>query len=149
MGGVATEEKYIIRAQYLDLVYSQSDTLYDMIPHAPRPLNDPTRTALEPGYVSNTKTTSNPAHTLEINAVQSTSSHKLGGKNKNKGKSKKFSNQEDTTKTVDTQLNRKAKFPYMICTEDHYMKYFPPREEVNNFLKCTSLPAVLTDPFPI
>jgi hypothetical protein len=50
MGGVVTEEKAISRAQYLDLVYSQSDTLYDMIPHAPRPSNDLTRPALEPGF---------------------------------------------------------------------------------------------------
>jgi hypothetical protein len=40
MGGVVTEEKVIIHAQYLDLVYSQYGTLYDMIPHDPRPPND-------------------------------------------------------------------------------------------------------------
>jgi hypothetical protein len=38
MGGVVTEEKAINHAQYLDLVYSQSDTLYDLIPHAPHPI---------------------------------------------------------------------------------------------------------------
>jgi hypothetical protein len=36
MVNVFTEEKAIIRAQYLDLVYSQSNTLYDLIPNAPR-----------------------------------------------------------------------------------------------------------------
>ena len=36
-GGVVTEEQVIARAQYLDLVYTQSDTLYDKIPDAPRP----------------------------------------------------------------------------------------------------------------
>ena len=41
MGGVVTEEKEISRAQYLDLVYSQSGTLYDLIPNAPQPTNDP------------------------------------------------------------------------------------------------------------
>ena len=35
MGGVVTKEQAISRAQYLDLVYSQYDTLYDLIPHAP------------------------------------------------------------------------------------------------------------------
>jgi hypothetical protein len=34
MGGVVTEEEAISRAQYLDLVYSQSGTLYELIPNA-------------------------------------------------------------------------------------------------------------------
>jgi hypothetical protein len=42
MGGTITEEQYISHAQYLDLVYSQSDTLYDLIPNAPRPSTNPT-----------------------------------------------------------------------------------------------------------
>ena len=41
MGGAVTEEHAISRAQYLDLVYSQSGTLYDLIPHSPRPITDP------------------------------------------------------------------------------------------------------------
>ena len=36
-GGVVTEEQVIARAQYLDLVYTQSSTLYDKIADAPRP----------------------------------------------------------------------------------------------------------------
>ena len=36
-GGVVTEEQVIARAQYLDLIYTQSRTLYDKIPDAPRP----------------------------------------------------------------------------------------------------------------
>jgi hypothetical protein len=40
MEGIVTEEQAISCAQYLDLVYSQSSTLYDMIPHAPRPSTD-------------------------------------------------------------------------------------------------------------
>jgi hypothetical protein len=43
MGGVVTEEQAISRAQYLDLVYSQSGTLYDLIPNAPRSSNDQTK----------------------------------------------------------------------------------------------------------
>jgi hypothetical protein len=34
----------ISRAQYLDLVYSQMSTLYDLIPDAPRPSTNPTPT---------------------------------------------------------------------------------------------------------
>ena len=43
MGGAITEEQVIARAQYLDLVYSHSSTLYDLIPNAPRPSIDPSR----------------------------------------------------------------------------------------------------------
>jgi hypothetical protein len=43
MGGDVTEEKTINHDQYLDLAYSQSNTLYDLIPHAPLPSNDPLR----------------------------------------------------------------------------------------------------------
>lgn len=35
MSGVVTEEDVIRRAQHLDLIYSQSGTLYDIIPNAP------------------------------------------------------------------------------------------------------------------
>ena len=34
MGDAVTEEQALSRAQYLDLVYSQSGTLYDLIPQA-------------------------------------------------------------------------------------------------------------------
>ena len=43
MGSVVTEEQAISRAQYLDLVYSQSGTLYDLIPQAPHPSTDPAK----------------------------------------------------------------------------------------------------------
>ena len=43
MGGDVTKEQAINRAQYLDLVYSQSGTLYDLIPQAPRPTDDPSK----------------------------------------------------------------------------------------------------------
>ena len=47
MGGSVTEEKAISRAQYLDLVYSQSGTLYDLIPQAPHPNTDPSKPPVE------------------------------------------------------------------------------------------------------
>ena len=48
MGFVVTEEHSISHTQYLDLVYSQSGTLYDLIPHAPRPTANPSIPASEP-----------------------------------------------------------------------------------------------------
>ena len=47
MGGVVTEEHAISQAQYLDLVYSQSGTLYDLIPQAPHPNTDLAKTPVE------------------------------------------------------------------------------------------------------
>ena len=41
MGGVVTKEQAIARARYMDLVYSQSGTLYEIIPQASRASNDP------------------------------------------------------------------------------------------------------------
>ena len=60
MSGVVIEEDVIRHAQHLDLIYSQSDTLYDIISQAPRPSNDKPQTAPGPhaddviGYVSAT-----------------------------------------------------------------------------------------------
>ena len=48
MGGAVTKEQDISHAQYLDLFYSQSVTLYDLIPHAPHPTSDPSRHAIKP-----------------------------------------------------------------------------------------------------
>ena len=45
MSGAVTKKDVIRHAQHLDLIYSQSDTLYDIIPNAPRPSNDIPRTA--------------------------------------------------------------------------------------------------------
>ena len=47
MSGAITEEQAISQAQYLDLVYSQSGTLYDLIPQAPRPITDPAKPPTE------------------------------------------------------------------------------------------------------
>jgi hypothetical protein len=44
MGGVVTEQQTISRAQYLDLVYSQMGTLYDLLPDAPCPSTSATST---------------------------------------------------------------------------------------------------------
>ena len=38
--GVTNEEEAILRAQQLDLIYSQSRILYEIIPEAPRPTHN-------------------------------------------------------------------------------------------------------------
>ena len=40
MSRAVTEEDVITHAQHLDLIYSKSDTLYDIIPQAPHPSNE-------------------------------------------------------------------------------------------------------------
>ena len=105
--------------QYLDLVYSQSGTLYDLIPHAPRPTTDPSRPTAEPpidgilGSIQtqmvekyskkknqtitasaqltpSAKTTPSPIASVEVNVIRSTESS--GKKKKGKNKSKKPDN---------------------------------------------------------
>ena len=48
MSGVVTEEQAIRRAQHLDMIYSQADTLYTIIPHAPQSSNENNRLAPGP-----------------------------------------------------------------------------------------------------
>ena len=48
MFGAVTREKAIHHAQHLDLIYSQADTLYNIIPHVPQSLNGNIRLAPGP-----------------------------------------------------------------------------------------------------
>ena len=91
MRGVVTEEQSITHAHYLELVYSQSGTLYDLIPEAPRPSTDPAKppaetpidgivgsiqplSAAKPAKQPNASTTtpSIPKVFAEVNSIQST-----------------------------------------------------------------------------
>jgi hypothetical protein len=129
MGGVFMEEQAISRAQYLDLVYSQTGTLYDLLPELPHLGNSSTSTTPAASHAadvvigtaqahshsissttpksssSNVQNSPSPAtptsKTSEVNFVQST----LAGKNKSKkgrGKNKegKNNNQAEKTKTT-------------------------------------------------
>ena len=70
MGGVVTEEEAISHAQYLDLVYSQSGTLYELIPNAPCTSTDPSKpssTAHSDGVIDSVKTQSGSQSTDTTN----------------------------------------------------------------------------------
>ena len=88
MGGSITKEKYISQAQYMDLVYSQFETLYDLIPQDPCPGIDPAKPPEESpidGIVGSiqspstaklakkphtpTPTPSNPKVSAEVNSI--------------------------------------------------------------------------------
>ena len=111
MGGVVTEEQAISQAQYLDLVYSQSGTLYDLIPQAPRPITNPAKpraevpvdgvfgsiqspSAAKPVKQTQTATPSTPKVSIEVNSIQITQTS--GNKKKGKNRNKKPRNQQET-----------------------------------------------------
>jgi len=145
MGGVVTEEQAISRAQYLDLVYSQTGTLYDLLPNAPHPSTSATSTTpaashavddvigtfhAQPHSVqtssnkpkpisSNVQNAPSPTpptgKTSELNAVQSTPS----GKNKSrkgKGKNKEDKNTSQAEKTKTLPVDdRDKRKPRYLC----------------------------------
>jgi hypothetical protein len=72
MGGVVTKEETIAQAQYLDLVYSQSGTLYDLLPNAARANTDPSKSSSSyhvDGVISSVKT----QYTSQSTTLSSTS----------------------------------------------------------------------------
>jgi hypothetical protein len=141
MGGVVTEEHTISRAQYLDLVYSQTGTLYDLLPDLPHPGTSSTSTAPVSSHaadgvigttqvhshsVSTTTPKSNSSNvqnapspaplagkTAEVNAVQSTPASKNKPK-KGRGKNKegKNANPNEQTKTPPVDDRDKRKPRY-------------------------------------
>jgi hypothetical protein len=121
MGGFVTEEQDISRAQYLDLVYLQTGTLYDMMSGTPLPSTNPTPTppvashvvdgvigtfhvetqSTHVGHTNPNSTTSNVQNTptptpsgktSEVNSVQSTPTGKNQNKKKGKVKNKEEKN---------------------------------------------------------
>jgi hypothetical protein len=92
----------------------------------------------------------------EVNLVQSTPTGKNKNKKKGKGKNKKEKNnnqQSDKPKTQPTGEKDKCKphYPYLICGEDHYMKYCPRCAKVTKFLQGTKTPptpVILSQVFP-
>jgi hypothetical protein len=128
MGGGVTEGQAISHAQYLDLVYSQTGTLYDLLPDLPRPGTSsisatPAASHAVDGVIGTTHTHSHsvssttpksnssnvqnslsPApptgKTSEVNVVQSTPTGKnKSNKGRGKNKESKNNNQNEKTKT--------------------------------------------------
>jgi hypothetical protein len=136
MGGIVMEEQAISHAQYLDLVYSQMGTLYDLLPDLPRPNASSTSTTpatshatdgvigtaqIQSHSISNTNpksSSSNVQHapspatptekTSKVNAIQSTPA----GKNKTKkgrGKNKEGKNNTQAEKPKTTPIDDRDK----------------------------------------
>jgi hypothetical protein len=141
MGGVVTEEQAISRAQYLDLVYSQTGTLYDLLPDLPRPGTSTTSTAPAASHAadgvigsthshshsvstttpksnsSNVESAPSPAppagKTSEVNVVQSTPTGKTKSrKGRGKNKEGKNNNPNEQTKSPPVDDQDKRKPRY-------------------------------------
>jgi hypothetical protein len=138
MGGVVIEEQAISHAQYLDLVYSQTGTLYDLLPDPPRPSTSATSTTLVASHAaddvignfhaqphsvqassnnpksiaSNVQNAPSPTpptgKTSEVNSVQSTPTGKNKSK-KGKGKNKEDKNNLQSEKTKTQPVDDKDK----------------------------------------
>jgi hypothetical protein len=167
MVGVVTEEETIARAQYLDLVYSQSGTLYDFLSNASRANTDPSKPSssshaddvigsvkIQSTSQSTTLSSTSPQTKIsEVNAVQSAPSQQSGGKKKTNNKSKNINNSEQPknqsqTPATEKQPQQKLKFPCIICGDDHHTRDCPHRNEVAKIFQGNSQPVVLTQPFP-
>jgi hypothetical protein len=138
MGGVVMEEQAIIRAQYLDLVYLQMGTLYDLLPDLPRPstsTTSPTSAAshaadgvigtfqAQPHSTSSTNpkpSSSNVQNALsptpptdknsKLSVVQSTTTGKnKSKKGRDKNKEEKNTSQVERTKTTPVDDRDKCK----------------------------------------
>jgi len=174
-GGVVTEEQVIARAQYLDLIYTQSGTLYDKIPDAPRPefsIPPPPKSnndshdgdgVIGTTDTKSTKAISKKAHNIsgqnakdellasEVNAVSTDKGKETkqpGSKKKGKGKKKKQEESSPEKYSSNPLGDRKPKNPCFICDEDHWTANCPHRAELKKFFKNSKTSAVLTDPFP-
>jgi hypothetical protein len=138
MGGVDMEVQAISRAQYLDLIYSQTGTLYYFLPELPRPGTSNTSTTPAASHAadgvigtthahshsvssttpkstsSNVQNVPSPAtptgKTSEVNTVQSTPPGKnKSKKGRGKNKERKNNNQTEQTKTPPIEERDKSK----------------------------------------
>ena len=151
MGSAVTEEQAISRAQYLDLFYSQSGTLNDLIPQAPRPSTDPTKPSVEvpvdeivgsiqspstakPAKKTQNTTPSTPKVSTEVNSIQSTQTS--GNKNKGKNRNKKPGNQQEAPQSIHNDNNigkRKDKYPCLLCGVTTSQRSVPIRTKSPSF----------------
>jgi hypothetical protein len=138
MGGVVTEEHAISCAQYLDPVYSQMGTLYDLLHDAPHPSTYTTSTTpaashaadcvigtlhAQRHFVQTSSNTPKPISsnvqnalsptpptekTSKVNSVQSSPTRKNKSK-KGKGKNKEYKNNSQTEKTKTPLVDNRDK----------------------------------------
>ena len=72
----------------------------------------------------------------------------LGVKKKGKSNKKKQENSPPKKSFEKSTGQKKPRYPFYICDDEHFMKDFPHKVRVMKFLKNSNTPAVLTNPFP-
>jgi len=174
-GGVVTEEQVIAHVQYLDLIYTQSGTLYDKIPDAtrlefsiPPPPKSNKDSHAGDGVIcmTNTKTTkdtSKKSHTVSgqnenkellasgVNAMLPDKGKELkqpGAKKKGKSKKKKRDDSSPKKSSANPSGKKKPPSPCHICDEDHWTSDCPYKAEVKKFFKSSKTSMILIDLFP-
>ena len=156
MGACLNEEQAIVHAQYPDLVYPQSDMLYDILIDASQlGTSKALPTLAVDGVIGsmsqNSRKSSNgkqkfnssnnsalptppdSGKTTEVNVVQGNPMEKASKrKMKGKVKSKPDAPKPESSKSrTDDGSQRKPKYPCLICEGDHYTKDCPQRYEVS------------------
>jgi hypothetical protein len=109
MGGMVTEEQAISHAQYLDLIYYQSGTLYDLIPNAPRPTNDPSSPTPKPHADGTIGLVSTPSSSTSTSHKKSSTSSPTTVSNVSDAKSTPPSGQSSEVNSVDSSQFRGKK----------------------------------------
>ena len=157
------------------MIYTQSGTLYDKIPDAPRPefsVPPPPKSKKDShagngvNGTSSTQTTKAPSGKAlavssqkandkllasEANVVSSNKGKEPkqpGGKKKRKRKKKKHDDSSPKKYSSNPSGQKKPGHPCFICDEDNWMKDCPHKAEIKKFFKNSETLVVLTDPFP-
>ena len=140
------------------MIYTQSSTLYEKIPNAPRSnFNVPpqikdscARDSLIGTTNTHHTTASNPTPTFEVNVMsfdKGKSDKQPGSKKKGKSYKKKTSNSQERSSDQPSGP-WKPRYPCMICNEEHFVRDCPHCAEVSKIIKTSNASAVLTDSFP-
>jgi hypothetical protein len=159
--GVFSEEDAIMRAQQLQLIYSQSGLLYEILPNAPRSILDKTRQRVGPhadGIVGSAQT--KPAEQLTKQLQQLSIQHtaasqptalvapptKTSNVHTVQSANPKATQQPEGNANGDNTEKRKARYPCNLCAEDHPTHLCPRLAEAQKFVTQQQL-VVLTNPF--
>jgi len=157
------------------LIYTQSGTLYDKIPDAPRlefsippPPKSNKDSHANDGVIGATSTkltkaTSKKARKIfdqnaneellasEVNAMSTDKGKQLkqpGGKKKKKGRKKKKDESSPEKPSANPSRQRKPLAGCRICDEDHQTRDCPHKAEVKKLFKSSKTSTILTNPFP-
>lgn len=88
------------------------------------------------------------AETNVISSYKGKYQQQLGSKKKGKGKKKKYSSSQDKKTNKSSNEKWKPCYPLLIFNDEHITRNYPHHVKVNQFMKSSTSPVVLTDLFP-